>query len=91
MGTTAEKLSYLNETKQAIKTAIQGKGVAVQDSDTFRSYAQKIANIDTKPELSGDASCENVLENKTFYGNSYTKQTGTMKNRSGMLNHPKSR
>lgn len=83
MGTTAEKLSYLNETKQAIKTAIQGKGVAVQDSDTFRSYAQKIANIDTKPELSGDASCENVLENKTFYGDSYTKQTGTMKNRSG--------
>ena len=83
MGTTAEKLSYLNETKQAIKTAIQGKGVSVADSDTFRSYAQKIANIDTKPELSGNASNENVLENKTFYSNSYTKQTGTMKDRSG--------
>ena len=83
MGTTAEKLSYLNETKQAIKTAIQGKGVAVADSDTFRSYAQKIANIDTKPALSGDAAADNVLSGKTFYSNSYTKQIGTMKNRSG--------
>lgn len=47
MGTIAEKLTYLNGTKQAIKQAIIDKGVAVADSDTFRSYAAKIAEIPT--------------------------------------------
>ena len=79
MGTTAEKLSYLNETKQAIKTAIQDKGVAVADGDTFRSYADKITAIDTKPILKGTATAEQVLSGKTFYSQSYSIQTGTMK------------
>lgn len=47
MGTIAEKLTYLNATKTAIKNAIIGKGVSVSDSDTFRSYAQKIGAIET--------------------------------------------
>ena len=78
MGTTAEKLSYLNETKQAIKTAIQNKDVAVSDSDTFRSYADKITAIDTRPRLTGTATAEQVLSGKTFYSQSYSIQTGTM-------------
>ena len=41
----SEKLTYLNETKKQIKNALQSKGVSVSDSDTFRSYAQKISNI----------------------------------------------
>lgn len=45
MGTIADKLTYLNGTKTAIKTAIINKGVAVADTDTFRSYADKIAAI----------------------------------------------
>ena len=45
MGTIAEKLTYLNSTKQAIKQAIIDKGVPVEDTDTFRSYATKIADI----------------------------------------------
>lgn len=87
MGTTADKLNYLNSTKSAIKTAIQGKGVSVSDSDTFRSYAQKIASIETKPTLSGNASAAQVLSGMTFYSNSYTKQTGTMPTYSGATNY----
>lgn len=45
MGTIAEKLTYLNDTKTAIKNSIVAKGVSVSDSDTFRSYATKIGEI----------------------------------------------
>ena len=43
--TIADKLTYLNGTKDAIKQAIIGKGVDVSDTDTFRSYADKITSI----------------------------------------------
>ena len=46
MGTVADKLLYLNGTKTAIKDAIVAKGVPVSDSDTFRSYADKIGQIE---------------------------------------------
>lgn len=45
MGTVADKLTYLNDTKTAIKDAIVSKGVSVADADTFRSYADKIGQI----------------------------------------------
>lgn len=45
MGTTADKLEYLFITKEQIKQAIIAKGVEVSDSDTFRSYAEKIGLI----------------------------------------------
>ena len=45
MGTVVEKYQYLEGTKQAIKKAIKGKGVDVSDTDTFRSYAEKIESI----------------------------------------------
>ena len=45
--TIADKLTYLNGTKDAIKQAIIGKGVEVTDTDTFRSYADKITSIQT--------------------------------------------
>lgn len=41
------KLQYLEETKTQIKQAIIDKGVEVTDSDTFRSYANKISDITT--------------------------------------------
>lgn len=47
MGTIAEQINYLAETKTAIKEAIVAKGVSVADYDTFRSYAEKIASIET--------------------------------------------
>lgn len=46
MGTTAEKLEYLSDTKELIRLAIIEKGVQVDTSDTFRSYPEKIAQIE---------------------------------------------
>ena len=45
MGTVVEKYQYLEGTKEAIKKAIKNKGVEVLDTDTFRSYAEKIESI----------------------------------------------
>lgn len=45
MGTINEKLNYLLQTKENIKQAIKGKGVEITDSDSFRSYAEKIETI----------------------------------------------
>lgn len=42
----ADKLAYLNGTKKAIKDALIDKGVEVSDSDSFRSYADKVASIE---------------------------------------------
>lgn len=53
MGTTAEKLAYLNDTKTAIKDAIVAKGVEVPEGTTFRGYAEKIGAIETG--VSGEA------------------------------------
>lgn len=50
MGTINQKLDYLVETKEEIRKAIQEKGVAVSDSDTFRSYADKIGEIESVRE-----------------------------------------
>ena len=41
------KMQYLSDTKDLIKQAIINKGVEVLDTDTFRSYADKIAEIPT--------------------------------------------
>lgn len=43
--TLKEKLEHINETKSLIKNAIISKGQAVADTDTFRSYADKISAI----------------------------------------------
>ena len=45
MGTINEKLNYLSQTKENIKQAIKEKGVEITDSDSFRSYAEKIGTI----------------------------------------------
>ena len=45
MGSISDKISYLEQTKREIADAIVEKGQTVQDSDTFRSYADKIKEI----------------------------------------------
>lgn len=45
MNTTSEKLNYLLDTKTAIKNALIEKGATVEDTDTFRSYADKILSL----------------------------------------------
>ena len=39
---TQAKLDHLAETKALIRAAIEANGQTVEDSDTFRSYADKI-------------------------------------------------
>ena len=63
MGTTAEKLNHLKQTKEEIKTAIKNKGVTVADTDTFRSYADKIDDIVVSKT---QAKTLSVTENKTY-------------------------
>lgn len=48
MGTTAEKLAYLANTKADIRAAMVEKGIEVPENTTFREYAEKIAAIPSK-------------------------------------------
>ena len=62
MGTINEKLNYLSQTKENIKQAIKEKGVEIADSDSFRSYADKIGTIKGGgDEISIDAPTAFVL------------------------------
>ena len=45
MGTTIEKLNKILQTKEAIRTAINNKGVIVTETDKFSDYAEEIDNI----------------------------------------------
>ena len=45
MGTTAEKIEYLNETKELIKQSLNDLGADIEDSNSFRSYVQKIKTL----------------------------------------------
>ena len=47
MNTITDKLNKLLQTKEAIKTAIKAKNVAVADSEPFSSYPSKIESIST--------------------------------------------
>lgn len=49
---TSDKLNYLIETKELIKEALIEQGVEVSDTDTFRSYANKVKSISTAEDLS---------------------------------------
>ena len=48
MGNVIDKLEYIAGTKAAIKTAIEAKGVTVGEAVTFRQYADKIGEIETR-------------------------------------------
>lgn len=42
MGTTSDKLNYLNQTKTQIRNVLISEGIEVNNNDTFRSYVEKI-------------------------------------------------
>ena len=65
--TIADKLTYLSGTKDAIKQAIIGKGVDVSDTDTFRSYADKISSIQT-----GGGGTVNIPDGTKFGYSTFT-------------------
>lgn len=72
MGTISEKLTYLEDTKVAIKNAIAAKGVDVSDSDSFRSYAEKIASIEGG---GGNSDVEDAIITRTL--TAYTNERVT--------------
>jgi hypothetical protein len=57
-----DKLNYLLQTKEMIKNAIIAKGVQILESDTFRSYAQKILDISSGGET-GFKDSISIIEN----------------------------
>ena len=59
-----DKLEHLLETKQAIKQAIIDKGQEIADTDTFRSYAEKIKAIEAG-SAGLDYNIEQVLNEET--------------------------
>lgn len=81
MGTTAEKLAYLADTKTAIKDAIVAKGVDVPEGTTFRGYVDLISGISTglsDEDLAlATATPEDVTAGKTFYAGNRMIKTGT--------------
>ena len=46
-----DNLEYLDETKRQIKQSIINKGQIINNSDSFRSYVDKIENISDKVEI----------------------------------------
>ena len=79
MGATAEKLTYLNTTKQNLKTVINTTGAGLTDESTFRSYANVLNDkilgaingdvdlFEEYPKVSGngtDLSLNGVVEGK---------------------------
>lgn len=69
MGTVAEKLQKLATTKEAIRQAIISKGQSVAASDTFASYPDKIAAIQTGTDTSdATVTAADLRSGKIAYG-----------------------
>ena len=65
MSSINEKLDYLNDTKQLIRSSLVQRGQTVDDSTPFRDYASKILSIDTQSDF---------IDNRTVI-NDFTYQT----------------
>ena len=65
--TIQNKLAYLEQTKGLIKESIVAKGVDVADTDTFRSYADKISSIQ-----SGGGGTVNIPDGTKFGYSTFT-------------------
>lgn len=60
-----DKLEYLNETKRAIRKELIDKGIEVDpDRDSFRSYAEKIGQIEMESNLAVEPL--EITENGTY-------------------------
>ena len=89
MGTLADKLQYLKDTKDAIMNAIIEKGIEITSSDTFRSYADKIKGI-TSVGVGGfttvvDSVKNNISASVVTVDNLSSRIVGSLFNNSGIL------
>lgn len=71
MGTTADKLNKILETKNNIKQAIINKGVAVSDTDSFSLYPEKINQISTSSSSTEEPSIVYRTINNSLYRQVY--------------------
>ena len=61
MGTTSQKLTYLNDTKGLLKDRINSLGGNITSQTTFRNYATELDNIyDELPKVSGTGTSINL-------------------------------
>ena len=76
MGTTAQKLNKIIETKEAIRTAINNKGGTLTTTDTFASYPTA---IDSLPS-GGGGSLKTLLDATKSTYNLFYNYKGTSVN-----------
>ena len=76
MGTTAQKLNKILETKEAIRTAINNKGGTLTTTDTFASYPSA---IDSLPS-GGDNTLKTLLDATKSTYNLFRNYSGTSVN-----------
>lgn len=87
MGTTSQKLTYLNDTKGLLKQKINNLGGDITDETTFRQYADKLQNVydilpKTDYEEGSNITLSNTLKGKLDFENGIvgygqTSQEGT--------------
>ena len=79
MGTTADKLAKLAATKEAIRIAINDKGVEVSTSEPFASFPEKIASIESggipKVEITITTNLPNVYFDVSFMNTALQQET----------------
>ena len=73
MGTTAQKLNKILETKEAIRTAINNKGGTLTTTDTFASYPSAIDNLPS----GGDSTLKTLLDATKSTSYLFYKYSGT--------------
>lgn len=73
MGTTAQKLNKILETKEAIRTAINNKGGTLTTTDTFASYPTAIDNLPS----GGGGSLKTLLDATKSTYNLFYNYSGT--------------
>ena len=57
MGTTSDKLTYLNDTKTLLRQGINAIGGEIETTDTFRSYVDELENIyEELPKVTGSGT-----------------------------------
>lgn len=75
-----QKLNYLLGTKEAIKEAIVNKKVEIGDSDTFRSYADKINDININQGISTESSVQSPNVSYSIINQFLITESEVMKN-----------